>query len=108
MDLRLYFQTLAEIEQTIETDCIVVTSLATADGGKAGVVREVSRGIAAKLFAESRARRATDAERAEYRARIDRAVAAAEQERLSSRVQVTVLADPDTRALKNINRPQRG
>lgn len=108
MDLRAYFQKLTDIEQTIETECLMVTSLATPDGGKEGVVSEVSRTVAAQLFAESRARRATDAERAQYRARMDRALAAAEQERLSSRVQVTVLADPDPRAPRLSPRPPRG
>jgi hypothetical protein len=108
MDLRLYFQRLAEIEQTIETPHVFVTSLATPDGGKQGVVSEVSRSVAAQLFVENRARHATDAERAQYRAKVERAMAAAEQERLASKVQVTVVADPDLRSLKNSPRPQRG
>jgi hypothetical protein len=108
MDLRLYFQKLAETEQIIESPTLFVTSLATPDGGKEGVVSEVTRTVAAQLFVEGRARKSTDAERAEYRSRMERAVAAAEQERLASKVQVTLVSDPELRSHRNLPRPQRG
>jgi hypothetical protein len=108
MDLRLYFQKLAETEQIIESPFVFVTSLATPDGGKEGVVSEVTRSVAAQLFVEGRARLATDTERAEHRTRMERALAAAEQERLASKVQVTVVSDPDLRSARNLPRPQRG
>jgi hypothetical protein len=107
MDLRLYFQKLAETEQIIESPNVFVTSLPTPDGGREGVVSEVSRTVAAQLFVEGRARKATDAEQAEYRGRIERAVAKAEQERLASKVQVTVVSDPELRS-RNLPRPHRG
>ncbi len=108
MDLRLYFQQLGEVEQNIETPEVVIASLQTADGGRAGVLSTVSRTVAAKLIVEGRARRATDSEVKEYRSRIDRAVARAEEERLSGRVQVTLVSDQDVRAGKSSGRPLRG
>jgi hypothetical protein len=108
MDLRLFFRKLEETEQMIETDHLVITSLATPDGGKEGVTREVNRKVAAQLIVEGRARRATDSECAQYRTAVERAIATAEQERLASKVQVTVVADPDERGIRNPSRPQRG
>ena len=107
MDLRLFFKKLEETEQTIDTETLIVTSLATPDGGKEGVTREVTRAIAARLIVEGRARRATDSECAQHRASIQRAIAAAEQERLASRVQVTVVSDPDVRGIRTPPRTQR-
>jgi hypothetical protein len=107
MDLRLFFKKLDETEQMIETDHLVITSLATPDGGKEGVTREVTRKVAARLIVEGRARRATDSECAQYRTAVERAVTAAEQERLANKVQVTVVADPDGRGIRNPSRPPR-
>ena len=106
MDLRSYFQRRQEVEESIGTLFAVIVSEATSDGGKAGAVSEVSRSVAAQLIAEGRARLATDSQAREYRAGIERARAAAEQERLASRVQVTLVSDQDLRTLKG-QRPSR-
>ena len=103
----MYFQKLEETEQSITTAHVVVVSAGTPDGGKPGVVSEVSRPVAAQLIAESRARLATDAEARDYHAGKERARAALEQERLSNRVQVTVLSDNELRSLRSPQRPAR-
>ena len=103
----MYFQKLEETEQAITSPQVVVVSAGTPDGGKAGIVSEVSRPVAAQLIAETRARLATDAEARDYRAEKERARAAFEQERLSNRVQVTVLSDNELRSLRSPQRPVR-
>ena len=103
----MYFQKLEETEQSITTPHVVVVSEGTPDGGKPGIVSEVSRSVAAQLIAESRARLATDAEARDYHASKERARAALEQERLANRVQVTVLSDNELRSLRSPQRPPR-
>ena len=56
MDLRSYYRKLREVEATIPDEHVVLVSLATPEGGKAGVRTEAPKAIAAKLIAEGRAR----------------------------------------------------
>lgn len=107
MDIRLYFHKLDETERAIATPHVVVVSEGTPDGGRPGIVSEVSRSVAARLIAESRARLGTDAEARDYQAGKERARAALEQERLANRVQVTVLSDNELRSLRSPQRPAR-
>ena len=107
VDIRLYFHKLDETERAIATPHVVVVSESTPDGGRPGIVSEVSRSVAARLIAESRARLGTDAEARDYQAGKERARAALEQERLANRVQVTVLSDNELRSLRSPQRPAR-
>ena len=107
MDIRGYFQKVGETEAAIAAPHVVIVSEGTADGGKAGVVSEVSRAVAARLIAEGRARLANDAQEREHRASKDRVRAALEQERLANRVQVTVLSDNELRSIRTPPRPAR-
>ena len=103
----MYFQKLEETESTITRSHVVVVSEVTPDGGKAGVVSEVSRAVAAQLITEGRARLATKDEERDFRSVKARARAAAEEERLASRVHVTLLADNEMRPIKSPQRPPR-
>ena len=107
MDSRAYFHKVEETEQIIGAPYVVVVSEATPDGGKAGLVSELSRAVAAKLIAEGRARLATEAEAREFRLSRERARETAEQERLANRVQVTVVSERDLRIPKGAVRPPR-
>ena len=55
MDLRVYFQKLRQIEADIEEPSVAIVSRETPDGGKAGVITDVPRRVAAKLIAEEKA-----------------------------------------------------
>ncbi len=66
MDVRIYFQKVRQIEASIIKPHTVVMSLETPDGGKAGVMTEVSRMTAARLVAENKARLATEEESHEF------------------------------------------
>ena len=70
MDLRNFYAQIREAEAKISGDFAVITSLDTPDGGKAGVVSEVQRSMAAKLFVERRARLASVEETDRYHAQM--------------------------------------
>jgi len=66
VDLRLYYSKIREVESTLDTPYVVVVSMATSDGGKAGVLTETTRHQAAKQIAEGKARPATEDESLEF------------------------------------------
>lgn len=87
MDLRLFYQKLRKIEAEIAEPHVVVVSNETPDGGRAGQKTEVSRGIAARLLVEGRARLASAEEVVEFRSMIEQARQDAEQRTLAQRIQ---------------------
>lgn len=104
MDVRMYYQKLRQVEANIEDAWVVVISEETPDGGRAGVMNEVSRSAAAAMVVEGRARLALPGEAAQYRSQLQRAKAEAAEAELSSRIQVTVLSDQELRNLKNLKK----
>jgi hypothetical protein len=100
MDIRMYFQKMRELESSISQAFVVVCSLETPDGGKAGMLTEVSRSTAAQLVVEGKARLATEDESREHKERVDRARAEAEQAAAASRMQFTILTEQEARALR--------
>lgn len=107
MDIRLYFETLAQVKATLPEGTVVIVSEATPEGGKAGVVSEVNRDTAAQLIAERKARKADAGEEKEFHLATERARASAEERRLSERVHVTLVPESDYRAMKG-SRPSKG
>ena len=69
MDLKAYFRKIRQIEQTISQEFVLVTSLETSDGGKAGAATEVTRESAARLMADGCARLETSEEEKSYQER---------------------------------------
>lgn len=66
MDLRMFFHKVRKLEQEITDPHVVVVSLETPDGGKAGVRTEVSRENASRMIVDGRARLASKSETADY------------------------------------------
>jgi hypothetical protein len=93
VDLKHYFRKIREIEATINELHPFVTSLETSDGGKGGVITEVTREIAAKMIAEGRALLATNAEREAFLAQQESARVAAEKAEAARRLHVTIVSD---------------
>jgi hypothetical protein len=104
MDLKVYYQRLREVEAELTEPHVVLVSLDTADGGRAGVVSEVPRTVAAKMIVEARARAATPEEIATFRKHVEEARRTAEQVRAASRMQVTVLSEADLKTLRSAQR----
>lgn len=95
MDVKQYYRKLREIEATLSEPYMLVVSLETADGGKAGIVSEVSREVAAKMILEGRAVPASEKETQAYVERQAVKKAAAHKAELARRLQVAIIADPD-------------
>ena len=91
MDLRAYYGRIRETEELLTGEHIVVVSLKTPEGGKANVRTEVSRGNAARLIAEGRARVATDEEAFEFYETHRESKERIDQEEAARRLQVTVI-----------------
>ncbi|MGE5647832.1 MAG: hypothetical protein ACM336_18815 [Acidobacteriota bacterium] len=100
MDLRAFYQKIRQVEASLPEQDVVVISLETADGGRAGVPVEVARAAAARMIVEGRARLATADETADFRERMAEAKRAADRLLTAGKLQVTVISDADLRALK--------
>lgn len=91
MDLRQYFRKIREVEASITEAYPLVTSLATEDGGKAGVTCEVPRYEAARTIVEGRARLATDEEKSAHLEAVRAGLKAAEEADAARRLQIGML-----------------
>jgi hypothetical protein len=98
MDLRGYYRKVREAETALSGEHFVMVSLATSEGGKAGVLTEAPRALAARLIAEGRAIVATEEEARGFYEAIREARARYEDEEIAKRVQVMVIPSHD---LKN-------
>jgi hypothetical protein len=67
MDLRQYYKKLHEAEAEMPESHVLVVSLETGDGGKAGVITETPRRNACQLILDGRARRASQEEEEAFR-----------------------------------------
>lgn len=97
MDLKAYYRKIREAEATIATPFVVVCSLDTPDGGKAGQLTETTKPVAARLIAEGRSRLATDAETEEFHLQLQAAREEAEATAAAQRMQVIVMPQTDRR-----------
>ncbi|MBK9170637.1 MAG: hypothetical protein IPM24_24680 [Bryobacterales bacterium] len=100
MNLKVYYQKIAEVEGRIAEEYPVVVSLETADGGRAGVLSETTPRVAAKMVVDGRVRLASDEEAKEFRERLAEERRIAEQKATASRMHITVLTESDLRAIK--------
>jgi hypothetical protein len=100
MDIRVYFQKIREIEAGIGEPYVVVVSLETPEGGKAGCMTEVNRAAAARLVVDAKVRLASSDEQATYYKSAREALLAAEEERMAGKIQLTVVSDHGSRSNK--------
>jgi hypothetical protein len=99
MDLRGYYRKMRELEATLADESVVVKSLATEAGGKAGRLTEVRRETAARLIVDGLAEAASEKEAAAYRRSASEASQKELERRAASQVQFTVISEADLRAL---------
>lgn len=100
MDLREYYKTIRKVEESISEPFPIIVSLETENGGKAGVMTEVTRSLAAKMVVDRRARLATQEEAEQFRAAIQKQRAEAELQRMKEKVQLMMIPEEDLRALR--------
>ena len=91
MDLRIYYRKMQEVESTLPDPYVVLVSLATQDGGKAGVLTETSRQVAAKQIAEGRSRVATVDEASEFHGENTRRKRERDEQEQMNRVQFVMV-----------------
>jgi len=107
MDLRLYYQKIREASSKIADAFPVVVSKETADGGKDGILNEVTRAIAAKMLVEGLARLASAEESAAFRQEQAAAKRLAEQVATAAKVQFAVLTTDEMQTLRELS-PSKG
>lgn len=95
MDVRQYFRKLREVEGGLQDPFPVIISLETSDGGKPGVISEVSREAAAKLILEGKAVLASDGQKQDFLTSLEARKRSAEKSELARRIQVAIIADPE-------------
>ena len=100
MDIRMYFQKIRQAEKAIHDLWVVVVSLETQEGGKAGVATEVSRASAAQMIVENKVRLAENDERERYYKEANAARVAAQEAAMAQKIQFTVVPDPVQRPTK--------
>lgn len=97
MDLRQFYRKIREIESSIPDKYPFVSSLATDDGGKEGVLAEVPRYQAARMIVEGKARLATEEEKKQYLENLAAAQRAAEEWEAAKRTPLAFLLGADQR-----------
>ena len=93
MDMRVYYRRLKEKEAEIAEDPAVVVSLQTADGGKAGMLTEVSRRNAARLILDGRALPASEEDARRFRAEQRDKKEAADRIEAARHIEVRVIGE---------------
>lgn len=101
MDLKVFYQKIRRVKEMITTPVVVTVSLETPDGGREGVLTEVSREVAAKLIVEGRVRLASEGETAEFHDKRKDALREAEEREAQHRLQVTVISDQELHLLRS-------
>lgn len=106
MDLRAFYQKMRKIEQEITAPHVVMVSIETPDGGKAGVRTEVNRESAAKLIVEGRSRLATPEEADEFHRHMRASIREREKAVLTSRLNINILSDDEMATIRKSVRKQ--
>jgi hypothetical protein len=101
VDLRAYYRKVREVESGLAEPFVVVVSHETSDGGKPGVLSEVTRRTAAQQIAEGRSRAATREEAdAFHKKNLDVKQSADEAAAVNRMELVVVPARPGTKGSK--------
>jgi hypothetical protein len=108
MDLKIYFQKIHDLEAKIVDAFPVVVSHEHSDGGKAGVLTEVTRAIAAKLIVEGMARLATIEESKRFQELKAEAKRLADQAMAAAKVQLSVLTSTELEKLRGLTGKKQG
>lgn len=107
MDLKHYYQKIRNLEATMTGTSVIVKSLETPDGGRAGTFTEVPPRVAARMVVDGVACQASDEEAQQMRECQAEAQRAAEQAVAASRVQLTVLPTSELDRLRAAAQPPK-
>jgi hypothetical protein len=107
MDLKNYYQKIRDQETQIAEQFAIVRSVETPDGGKPGILTEVTAKLAAKMIVDGVAHIATVEEAQRFREHQAEALREAEQAAAASKVQLTVVPISELNRLKSHLRPAK-
>jgi len=107
MDLQVYYKKIRALEESLKDPSVVVVSLETPDGGRAGVRTEVSRRTAARMVVEGGARLAAPEETRAFLEQKAEAKRQADQLAAAARMQLTVISPSDLKKLRAGAQPSR-
>jgi len=102
MDVRLYFQKVRFAEAELKEPFVIVASLDTPDGGKAGALTEVTRFAAARLIVDGKARAASVEEAEDVRRTVHEQKLAADAADAASKVHVTLIHETDAKGHRSL------
>ena len=100
MNLKGYYRRIRELEESLPNEFLVVKSIPTEAGGKAGRLTEVSRPLAAKLLAEGVVELVSPEEAEQFRAGAAEAHRSEMERQQAAQIQFHVISDADLGALK--------
>jgi hypothetical protein len=104
MNLKSYYQRIRDVEHTLTTPFAVIVSHETPDGGKDGLLTEVSSPLAARMIADGRAHLASEDAVREFQQKKAEAKRVADEEAMASKMQVTIVPSAE---LRKANRPTK-
>lgn len=104
MDVKQYYRKVREVETTLAGPYVLVVSLETSDGGKAGILSEVQRFVAARMIVEGRAALAGEEQKKSYQDQQSAAKRAAQKAEMARRLQVAIITEPDVEAALSVER----
>jgi hypothetical protein len=99
MDVKTYYQKIRATEATITPPFTVVSSLATDDGGKKGVLVEVPRYLAAKMIVEGSAEVAPVDQATAFLQAQEAACKAAQDAATAAKLEVTMVSSDELKKL---------
>jgi hypothetical protein len=100
MDMRQFYKKIKEFEAGITNEEVIVVSNDTPDGGKAGVMSELKRSLAARMLTEGKVRLATEEEVQSFQLEKEAEYSRAQEVLSSSKVQIAVISEAEMKAIK--------
>ena len=100
MDLRQYYQKIREKQASFKDAYPIVVSLETGDGGKTGVLTEVTPPIAARMVVDGTAIEASEDQATEFRGLQAEERRLAQEAAEAAKVQIAVVTTDDFKRIK--------
>lgn len=106
MDLKTYYQRIREFAAGIPGESAVIVSLATPEGGRAGLLTEVPKEVAARMLADGIASLAGEEEAARFHQQAQVRREEEEHRRAAARIRVSFITEEQARALQPAREPK--
>jgi hypothetical protein len=101
MDLKVYYQRIRETREGLAAADVVVVSCETPDGGKAGVIAEVPKELAAKMLVDGTAVLADEDAANEFRRARAAAKEQADRDLAATKIPLTVVPTSELKWLRS-------